>query len=192
MSHDYPPTNAGMHCDRALEVLPRYLDGELHEPQAAALRSHLLACPACRAAAAEGRALTRWFVPTEAPAVPEGFAARVAAAAHRSDAPVEGPGEGPGEVLGVGQASRSSAGSSPGALTQPALGDGGSLRDFVLLMTAVAAAALFALSVVLGMRGRPAGEPLMAEPLGEVLQALEALNAQAVEGGIETQGRSGR
>jgi hypothetical protein len=58
----------------------------------------------------------------------------------------------------------------------------GGLRDFVLFATAVAAAALFALSVWLGMRARPAGEDLMAEPLGEVLQELEALNAAEAAG----------
>jgi hypothetical protein len=58
------------------------------------------------------------------------------------------------------------------------------LRDFVLAVTALAAAALFALSVALGMRDRPSGESLLAEPIGEVLEQLEALNSAETGAGL--------
>ncbi|MEO0650293.1 MAG: zf-HC2 domain-containing protein [Planctomycetota bacterium] len=157
---------AGMHCARAIELLPRYLDGELPEGQAQALRQHLLACPACRSSASEGRTLERWFEPLPAPAVPQGFAARVAAAAARLDpATVAHEPEGPAPALVSERAA-------------PA----GELREFVLVLTAVAAAALFALSILLGLRDRPQGDGLMAEPLNEVLLELETLNAETVDG----------
>ena len=40
-------------CDRALELISRRLDGDLEPEEAGELESHLAACPACRALAAE-------------------------------------------------------------------------------------------------------------------------------------------
>lgn len=164
---------AGMRCERALELMPRYLDGELVEGQAAMLRQHLMACPECRGVASEGRALERWFVPAAAPEVPAGFSSRVMSAlrdsegraVERTEVPIPGGAITPGPSV---------EGSAPA----------GSLRDFVLAVTALAAAALFALSVALGMRDRPTGESLLAEPIGEVLEQLEALNAAETGAGL--------
>ena len=149
---------AGMGCERAQELLPRYLDGELTEAQSAALRRHLMACTACRRGAAEGRALQTWMVPLEAPEVPEGFAQRVVTAALAGET---GP---------------------PRTFDTEPVATGAARRefrplDFVVLLTGVAAAALFALSIALGMRDRPSGDELSAQPLSEVLLELEALNA---------------
>ena len=74
-----------MNCDRALPLIPLYLDGELSAVQASELRPHLLECPACRFAVQGERALKAWFVPTEAVPVPAGFAARIARRALAGD-----------------------------------------------------------------------------------------------------------
>jgi len=74
-----------MNCDRALPLVPLYLDGELSDVQADELRPHLLGCPDCRTAIHAERALRAWFVPDAAVAVPEGFAARVARRAFAGD-----------------------------------------------------------------------------------------------------------
>lgn len=154
---------AGMHCDRARELLPRYVDGELNDAQATVLRQHLLGCPGCRKQAAEGRSLQRWFEPESGPAVPEGFSDRVMAAIQGGDAPgvvIEPQRPRPERV-------RSSGGQE--------------LGDFVLWATAAAAGVLLALSILLGLRNRPTGDALMAEPIGEVLLELEALNARGAD-----------
>ena len=44
-----------------------------------------------------------------------------------------------------------------------------------------AAGVLLALSILLGLRNRPTGDALMAEPIGEVLLELEALNARGAD-----------
>jgi anti-sigma factor RsiW len=73
-------------CDNARSLVPSYLDGELSEAQASPLRAHLLDCPACREVAKEGKALQRWFGhPESPPAIPAGFAARVARRAFAGD-----------------------------------------------------------------------------------------------------------
>ena len=74
-----------MNCETARPLIPLYLDGELTEPRASALRPHLLECPDCRGVAQAGKALKTWFVPTEPEAIPEGFAARVARRAFAGD-----------------------------------------------------------------------------------------------------------
>ena len=74
-----------MNCDRALPLVPLYLDGELSDVQADELRPHLLGCPACRTAIHAERALRAWFVPEAPLAVPDGFAARIARRAFAGD-----------------------------------------------------------------------------------------------------------
>lgn len=164
---------AGMRCERALELMPRYLDGELAEGQAAMLRQHLMACPGCRGVASEGRALERWFVPAAAPEVPAGFSSRVMSALRDAE----------GRAVERPEAPIASGAITAGPVAERAP-HGASLRDFVLAVTALAAAALFALSVALGMRDRPSGESLLAEPVGEVLEQLEALNAAEAGAGL--------
>lgn len=138
-------------CARARALLNRYGDGELEESLAAPLRGHLLECPDCRAMFAAERNLRRWIVRPEAPAVPAGFAERVAALAF--------------------------AGAVPGARPQPAPSNEPALR-LVLWLTAAAAAALLLLALALGSLGRPGGEELVAEPLPEVLQQLDQIERE--------------
>ena len=155
-----------MHCERALELLPRYADDELTEAQAGPLRRHLMGCPACRAVAADQRGLTRWFEPTEEVAVPTDFAARVAAMAFE--------GEAAHELTPAAAARRVSPSGAPGPRPLEPAPTG--LRDFVLVVIAAAAVAMFALSVAIGMRDRPAEQTLSATELPELLQMLDSLN----------------
>lgn len=117
-------------CDKARPLVPNYLDGELSEVQASPLRAHLLDCPSCREVAKEGKALTRWFEPHEAPAVPHGFAARVARRAFAGD---------------------------PGLLVPepPAVRQRKPLLPFLLVASAVAAALLFVLAVAIQRESLP-------------------------------------
>ena len=74
-------------CHDYQDLVPGYVDGELSEEQAAPLRQHLLSCRVCRNAAQDLNKLTKWFPKPPAVAIPEGFAARVAAAAFTGAAP---------------------------------------------------------------------------------------------------------
>ena len=125
-------------CRDASALVPSYVDGELSEAQAGPLRSHLLDCPDCRDHAKHESALKRWFQARE-PRVraPQGFAERVARRAFSGD---------------------------PGLAAVPqAPADEGRLLPFVLLLSAVAAAALLILSIALQSGERPAGEGLEAD-----------------------------
>ena len=166
-----------LHCERALELLPRYADGELTEGQAAPLRQHLLDCPACRSVASQQRGLGRWFETVEPVAVPSGFAQRVATLAFEG-ASVGDPSE--GELTPVGAARGPRSIDSSGARGRE-LGTGPGLRDFVLFLTAAAAVALFALSVAIGLRDRPSGETLSATEIPELLQMLDSNVAPSAE-----------
>ena len=55
--------NMEFSCQEAVPMIGAYLDGELSPARAALLRPHLLECPACRNAAADGRSLQRWCEP---------------------------------------------------------------------------------------------------------------------------------
>jgi anti-sigma factor RsiW len=124
-------------CDDARPLVPGYLDAELSEAQAAPLRTHLLDCPACREIAKEGKAFQRWFEYEPAPvSVPSGFAARVARRAFAGD---------------------------PGLLVpEPSTVRRRSLLPFLLVATAVAAALLFVLAIVVQNESLPRGKELDA------------------------------
>jgi anti-sigma factor RsiW len=127
-------------CDDARVLVPSYLDGELSEAQASPLRAHLLACPACREVAKEGKTLKRWFAaPPERVRVPDGFAARVARRAFAGDPGLLVPEAGP-------------------ARQRP-------LLPFLLLATAVAAAVLLVLAVAIQRESLPESNRLEAQPL---------------------------
>lgn len=156
-----------MTCNEAQPLVWSYLDGELSEAQAAPLRKHLLECHACRNSAQDGKTLKRWFVRSEAVELaPRGFAARVAqqafAARHAERAE---------QLSEVDEA-------------PVARGNGeGRVFSFVLRLTAVAAVALFVLSLVLRFQALPASEGMRADQreqptLEDVKRGLDELNAK--------------
>jgi hypothetical protein len=75
--------DASMDCERAIELVPTFVDGEASESLASAMRQHLIDCYDCRSAVQEESGLRQWFEPLAGEAglagveVPEGFAARV-------------------------------------------------------------------------------------------------------------------
>jgi anti-sigma factor RsiW len=151
-------------CAQAGPLIPAWADGELSEARSAPLREHLLSCRDCRASMAELRALSRWFQPgADAVAVPPGFAARVARRAFAGDT-----GERPLSSEGVELERRRTL-------------------DFVLVLTAVAAALVIALGLALRARELPRGErlhaddrtPLSTEQILERLEDLDEAPAQA-------------
>lgn len=129
-------------CENARSLIPGYLDGELTEAQAAPLRKHLFACPACREVTKDEKSLKRWFsgARSETVDVPQGFAARVARRAFAGD---------PGLLVPV--PSRSSS-----AEERP------SLLPFLLKLTAVAAGLLLVFAVTIQRRSLPSGDGLSA------------------------------
>ncbi|MEW6072753.1 MAG: zf-HC2 domain-containing protein [Planctomycetota bacterium] len=139
------PRGAEVTCASARSLVPGYLDGELTEAQAGPLRAHLFACPACREAMKEEKALKRWFAAADLPAVevPAGFAARVARRAFAGDPGLRAPAAAAAPLAG-GEAGR------------------GALLPFVLRMTAAAAVLLFVLAVAIQRRSLPAGEEMRA------------------------------
>jgi len=151
-----------MECTDAKLLIPSYLDGELSEAQAAPLRKHLLDCQPCRASAQGEKNLKLWFVAQAAPAVPKGFAARVARRAFAGDT---------GE--------RSLAGAEL-AIAAPVRKDADSLR-FVLQLTSIAAVLLIFLSIAVRQQTLPSGGKLMADDHPEIkferaLEELDQLN----------------
>lgn len=144
-----------MSCERSHALMTRYVDGELEEALAAPLRRHLLECNGCRGLAVETKNLRAWMEPRPAPAIPTGFAARVA--------------------------ERAFSGAEPVVTLRPVGGSESSiphLQAFVLAATAVAAGVLFFLALGLGFANRPGGESLEAAPYTEALELLEELERQ--------------
>jgi anti-sigma factor RsiW len=137
-------------CDQATSLVPSYLDGELTEAQAAPLRGHLLGCPGCREVAKRGKALSRWFAAAESPAIPLGFAARVARRAFAGD-----PGDaGIRETAPVGAAEAA-------------------LLPFVLRLTALAAGLLILLAGLMQLQASPTdSDELRADDLDLVWQEI--------------------
>lgn len=128
------PNTGDFTCREALPLVPSYLDGELSEVRAGLLRKHLMDCAACRTSAQDGKALSRWFVRPERAEipVPSGFAARVARRAFAGD---------------VG----SSTGSA-GREEEVGAREQGRILQFVLTLTAAAAAVMLIAAV--GLRDR--------------------------------------
>ena len=172
-----------MTCNDALPLVPAYLDGELGEASAGLLRKHLLECQACRASAQDGKALKRWFAPLaeasadsrsdSSAAVPNGFAARIARRAFAGDT-----GERDGYELTPVRARAHRAQSD--------------ILPFVLRLTALAAAVLFALAIAMRMQTRPDLNRLSADdstlvPVERVVDQLEQLNRRDATGATATQ-----
>lgn len=157
-----------MNCDRALPLVPLYLDAELSEVQADELRPHLLSCAKCRAAVQAERSLRSWFVPTAPVAVPDGFAARVARRAFAGDHGLLQP---------------AAAHSSPAESVRET-----PILQFALRAIAVAALVLFVFAIAIRRVDMPeADQDLKAKTgpssLEESREALRALNeAEEAEG----------
>lgn len=150
-------------CENAAALVPSYLDGELSEAQAGPLRAHLLQCPACREVAKDLKSFKRWFVDEAPPAVPPGFAARVARRAFAGDL----------GLAPAGETARAPAG--PGSASAD-----GRLLVFVLRLTAAAAALLLCLAAALQLQARPtSGDELQAEDLDLVWEEIYGLESAA-------------
>jgi len=155
-------------CDAARPLVPSYLDGQLSELSASPLRAHLLACPACRESAKEGRNLKRWFAaPPEAVPVPGGFASRVARRALAGD---------PGLLVPE----------PPAALGRPSR----PLLPVLLVATAAAAVLLFVLALAIQRQNLPSGDGLRAQEPPPWLESGEkglplTLDAEGHQGGGE-------
>lgn len=146
-----------MTCENARLLIPGYLDGELSEEQAASLRQHLLDCLGCRETVKEGKTFKRWYVADPPPAIPSGFAARVARRAFAGDL---------------------------GLVLDPAPSDArveAAILPFVLKVTAAAAAILLGLSVGIRMQTLPpASEGLRADSM-EVWDEIYDLDRPAAD-----------
>ena len=149
-------------CQDALPLVDSYLDGELTEVRASLLRKHLLDCSACRTGAQDSKALSRWFAkPKELEfAPPAGFSARVARRAFAGDV-----GRPDGFTVGSAEANHE---------------ERGRLLQFVLTITAAAAAIMLVSAVALRDQRLPnadrldaANPPATAE---QVLLQLDKLN----------------
>lgn len=197
-----------MNCHRSKALVSVYVDGELSEELAGPLRRHLLDCAACRAAVAEAKSLSRWFVPTAPVEVPAGFAARVAALAFAKTAVPDGEPDGAGRSVhgsdrGVLEPSRAvraprhsvdplSPAAGARALEAVAAPTPGADRTarFAMALAAVAAAVLIGLTLLLasgGARGFD-GSALQAQPSEDVLKTLEELNRREGEAAPATPG----
>jgi len=147
-----------MECQNARSMIPSYCDGELTEAQAGPLRQHLLDCQPCRGSAQDLKNLKRWFAASEAAAVPQGFAARVARRAMQGD---------------TGELVAGEAGVQGGE-------ERGRLLRFVLACTAAAAALMLLLALGVRQIGLPQSDRIAADPakpsLEHALQELERLN----------------
>ena len=160
-----------MNCKDCLPLIPSYLDEELSEAQAAPLRQHLMDCRLCRKALSGERAFKRWFEhePVVEVAVPAGFAARVARRAFAGD-------------LARGDRDEARAGREHELREAP-------LLRFALASTAIAAAVLLAVSMLISQAKLPDGDTLRAggnldkETLIEKIESLDdpARSTDAVE-----------
>ncbi len=164
-----------MECDRSRALVPVYLDGELSEELAAPLRRHLMECGPCRAAVAEAKSLSSWFVPGPEVAVPSGFAARVTERAFGGATAGATP---PWRLVGGGAHERD--------VLVPHRSAGGSERitRFAMSLAAAAAAVLVGFTLLLaGIEQRGVGDGTLraTDSVETTLQKLEALNRRDSE-----------
>ncbi len=187
---------AAMDCERFQELVPTFVDGEASESLAGAVRKHLIDCTDCRLIVQEEKGLRQWFEPLAGDAgladvvVPEGFAARVTAMAVASEF-------GASESLypDVDQPQHTAAPSLASQerraprLLRPMDGVGSSgtvavernSLDFVMALTAAAAALMIIVTLMMAQDGRPmvGGSGLRADDaeLTEELRKLDEQNA---------------
>ena len=146
-----------MKCEAVRPLIVGYLDDELSESQAAPVRQHLLDCSGCRNEMQSQTAHKSWFVPTEPIAVPDGFATRVSRRAFAGDKGLLVPA--PRQEIQRGEAR---------------------ILQFVIQMTAVAAAILLILALGMKFNAHPEGSELRADSadLREALEVMERLNRE--------------
>ncbi len=192
--------DASMDCQRALELVPTFVDGEASESLAGAMRKHLIDCHDCRSAVQEETGLRQWFEPLAGEAgladveVPSGFAARVTELAFAGSAS--------GSTAGSSAESTSGAGSSdlhafkasaaegqerrgpramrPLSAAAPADQKDSNSLGFLMGMTAAAAALMVGFTLMLAQDSRleVGDRPLSADiSLEEQLRKIEAENA---------------
>lgn len=165
-----------MDCDRSKALVAVYLDGELKEDLAGPLRRHFMECSACRAAVSEAKAMSSWFEPGPAVAVPAGFAARVARRAFAGDqgaAPVEAERD-----LLVPQPAPVGPRASVGPKASM-LGQDDRVVRFAMSLAALAAVALLALTLLLARgEGQSVGDSGLSasQPIESALEQLDELN----------------
>ena len=190
--------DGSMDCERALELVPTFVDGEASESLASAMRKHLLDCHDCRGAVQEETGLRQWFEPLAGEAgradveVPAGFAARVT---EQAFATASGSNSGP-KPLHAFKAGVSEGQERRGPRALPpvsAAPQAGQLADrkessslgFLMGMTAAAAALMMTFTLMLAQDDRleVGPRPLdAAVTLEEGLREIEAENAaQAAE-----------
>ena len=200
---------ATMACERVLELVPTFVDGEASESLSSSVRKHLIDCAECRVVVQEEKSLRQWFEPIAGEAgrmdveVPEGFAARVASMAFAGSG-AAGPSPAGSPIHGVGSHERQNtpgrqntqerrgprllrsldAGASPGdSFEAPARPERNSL-GFVISMTAAAAALMVSFTLMLAQDKRQdvGDAPLSADkPLEETLRDLKAINELEIE-----------
>lgn len=167
-------------CDTTRPLIPRYLDGELAEPEAGPLRRHLLSCQGCRTTTQGEKAQRRWFEAEAEVTVPQGFAARVTQLAFA--------GAQPGTVQPQPEAVELGSGALGPVSGPPAADEPREERilPFVLRLTAAAAVLLIVLSGLMREFQVATVDDLSADPetvptLEELDVLLEQLNEEASE-----------
>lgn len=78
-----PDALFGMECGEAVEALLMYLDGNLTDEKRLLIEQHLMACEPCGAAASFERELRAVIADRCQDRVPDGLAAKIAAAIER-------------------------------------------------------------------------------------------------------------
>ncbi len=196
--------DASMDCERAMELVPTFVDGEASESLASAMRKHLMDCYDCRSAVQEETGLRQWFEPLAGEAgladveVPEGFAARVTelafagSAGSGSTSAADAPGAA-GDLHAVRpSASESQERRGPRPLRSvsaaaPSHPSESKSVGFLMGMTGLAAALMVSFTLMLAQDSRleVGDKPLSAsESLEEELREIEAENA-AQEAALE-------
>ena len=167
-------------CEEVQDLVFAFVDGEAAE-RAPAIRRHLIDCASCRAVVQEANALRGWFEPTDEVPVPAGFADRVAGLAFG------GAEARTGDVLVPFAPAGDDA----------ARAERGRLVDFAVMLTAVAAAALIVVTLLLATDGRggvDADASMQADmSLEDRLEELERRHAEeSAAGSSAADGADGR
>ena len=170
-------------CDVVAALVPTYVDGEVAGSVASSVRQHLIACGPCRLAVQDESALRQWFVPTDEIPVPDGFAARVASAAFAGGESAEDEAHTATPVPSGPRASREDFTLVPPAPVPASSGPAFAARDeqarsFAMMMTAVAAAVIIAVSLVIAAQSRLGVNTPDLDASGPLDSRLEALDAQ--------------
>ena len=187
--------DGSMDCERALELVPTFVDGEASESLASAMRKHLMDCHDCRSAVQEETGLRQWFEPLAGEAgradieVPSGFAARVTELAFAGAASAAPSGSDELHAFKAsaagGQERRGPRPMGPrsldlGSVAAPAAQKESNSLGFLMGMTAMAAALMVGFTLMLAQDSRleVGDRPLSADTsLESALLKIEAENA---------------